>query len=90
MRPEHIERVLVSLHDGQWFGWQNGNKVYADLIIHSDDDKPTQASLESELASQQTAWDAAVADKVASKANAKSKLAALGLSEAEVSAVFGI
>jgi hypothetical protein len=90
MRPEHIEDILVGLHNGQWFGWQGGNKVYADLIIHSDDDKPTQASLESELASQQTAWDASVSDEAASKANAKSKLTALGLSEDEISAAFGI
>ena len=90
MRPEHIERVLVSLHDGQWFGWQNGNKVYADLIIHSDDEKPTQAWLETELADRQAAWDAAVSDGATNKANAKSKLAALGLAEAEISAAFGI
>jgi hypothetical protein len=90
MRPAHIEDVLVHLHSGQWFGWEGGSKVYDNLIIHTSDEKPTQAWLESELASQQTAWDAAVADKVASKANAKSKLAALGLSENEISAAFGI
>jgi len=90
MRPEHIEDVLVHLHYGQWFGWNNKDKVYANLVIHSDDEKPTQASLESELASQQAAWDVSVSDEVASKANAKSKLTALGLSEDEISAAFGI
>tara|TARA_B100000949_G_scaffold180992_1_gene162166 strand:+ start:636 stop:908 length:273 start_codon:yes stop_codon:yes gene_type:complete len=90
MRPEHIESVLVSLHGGQWFGWQNGNKVYADLIIHSEDEKPTQAWLETELSDRQAAWDAAVSDEATNKASAKSKLAELGLSENEISAAFGI
>ena len=90
MRPEHIENILVGLHDGQWFGWQDGNKVYADLIIHSEDEKPTQVWLETELADRQVAWDAAVSDGATHKANAKSKLAALGLSEDEISAAFGI
>ena len=43
MRPEHIEDVLVHLHSGQWFGWSDSkNKVYANLVIHSADDKPTE------------------------------------------------
>jgi hypothetical protein len=90
MRPENIENILVTLHDGPWFGFDNKEHVYENLVIYSADDKPTQAWLETELASQQAAWDAAVADEVASKASAKSKLAALGLSEDEISAAFGI
>ena len=91
MKPEHIEDVLVHLHSGQWFGWSDArNKVYDNLIIHSADEKPTQAWLETELASQQIAWDAAVSDDAENKASAKSKLAALGLSEDEISAAFGI
>ena len=57
MRPEHIEDVLVHLHSGQWFGWNNKDKVYANLVIHSDDEKPTQEWLETELKSQQDAYD---------------------------------
>ena len=35
MRPEHIERVLIFMHTGQWFGWTDPtNKIYANLIIH--------------------------------------------------------
>jgi hypothetical protein len=90
MRPEHIEDVLVHLHSGQWFGWGDGSKIYSTLVIHSVDDKPTQAWLETELASQQSAWDSAVSDEATNKASAKSKLAALGLSEEEISAAFGI
>ena len=57
MKPEHIEDVLVHLHSGQWFGWNNKEKVYDNLVIHSDDDKPTQEWLEAELKSQQDAYD---------------------------------
>jgi len=57
MKPEHIENVLVRLHSGQWFGWNNKEKVYANLVIHSADDKPTQEWLEAELKRQQDAYD---------------------------------
>ena len=59
MRPEHIENVLVRTHSGQWFGWSDPkNKVYANLIIHGDKEKPTQEFLESELARLQSEYDA--------------------------------
>ena len=90
MRPEHVEDVLVQLHSGQWFGWDDKDKVYANLVIHTSDDKPTQAWLESELASKQAAWDAAQTADAENKSSAKSKLTALGLSENEISAAFGI
>ena len=90
MRTETIEDVLTGIRVGGWFGFGGKEKTYANLIIHTSDDKPTQAWLETELASQQSAWDTAVSDKAASKASAKSKLAALGLSEDEISAAFGI
>ena len=57
-RPEHIENILVGLHSGQWFGWSDAhNKVYANLVISSDHDKPTQEWLETELKRQQDAYD---------------------------------
>jgi len=59
MRPEHIEDVLITLHTGQWFGWSDSkNKVYANLVIHGDQEKPTQEFLESELARLQSEHDA--------------------------------
>jgi len=59
MRPEQIEDVLVRLHSGQWFGWSNPtNKVYANLIIYGNQEKPTQEFLESELQRQQAEFDA--------------------------------
>ena len=90
MRTETIEDVLTGMREGGWFGFGGKEKTYANLVIHSSDDKPTQAWLETELASQQAAWDAAVSDEAANKVSAKSKLAALGLSEDEISAAFGI
>ena len=58
MKPEHIEDVLVHLHSGQWFGWSDANnKVYENLVIYRSDDKPTQEWLETELKSQQDAYD---------------------------------
>ena len=55
--PDHIEDILVKLHTGQWFGWSDAsNKIYANLVIHDDQyDKPSQASLEAELATLQAA-----------------------------------
>ena len=57
---DHIEDVLVHLHEGQWFGWSDSkNKVYANLVIHNSDyDKPTEKSLTDALAKQQSDFDA--------------------------------
>jgi len=59
-RYNHIEDVLVNLHDGQWFGWSDvNNKIYANLVIHDDSkDKPTEKSLTDALAKQQSDFDA--------------------------------
>jgi hypothetical protein len=90
MRPESIENVLTSMRVGGWFGFGGKEKTYANLIIHTSDEKPTQAWLETELTDRQSAWDTAVSDKAANQVSAKSKLAALGLSADEISAAFGI
>ena len=90
MKPEHIEDILVNLHSGQWFCWNNKEKVYANLVIHGGDDKPTQEWLEAELKSQQVAWDAAQVAKQDRLASVKSKLEALGLTTEEVQDAFGI
>ena len=60
MRPEHIERVLIFMHTGQWFCWSDyKNKVYENLVIlDSSKEKPTKEFLESELARQQAEYDA--------------------------------
>ena len=61
-RANHIEDVLAKLHTGQWFGWSfpsgSKDKLYENLIIHDDSyDKPTSASLASELQSMQEEFD---------------------------------
>jgi hypothetical protein len=90
MKPEHIEDVLVTLHSGQWFGWNNKDKVYSNLVIHSVDEKPTQEWLEEELTRQQEAWDAEQVANQERLASVKSKLEALGLTTEEVKTAFGI
>ena len=91
MKPEHIEDVLVHLHSGQWFGWSDSkNKIYANLVIHSSDDKPTKEWLESEIVRQQDAWDAEQIAKQERLASVKSKLEALGLTSEEVQEAFGL
>ena len=38
-----LENYLAGLHTGQWFGWSDSkNKTYSNLVIHSDDTKPTE------------------------------------------------
>ena len=53
-----IEDVLVQMHSGQWFGWSDSkNKVYENLVIHGDQEKPTKEFLESEVARLQAEYD---------------------------------
>ena len=55
LKPDHIEDVLIHIHSGQWFGWSDSkNKVYENLVIHGDQEKPTQEFLESELVKLQS------------------------------------
>jgi len=92
MRPEHIEDYLVSLHEGQWFGWSDSrNKVYVNLIIHDNTKtKPTEQECTDGLAQLQADYDQDIIDKENNKVSAKAKLAALGLTEAEIKDTFGI
>ena len=53
-----LEDYLVSLHEGQWFGWSDSkNKVYANLVIHSKDAKPSEADCNAGVAAMQASWD---------------------------------
>ena len=64
-----LEDYLIRLHTGQWFGWSNSkNKIYANVVIHSSDTKPTEqecidgvAQLQAEYDSKQYARDRAAA-----------------------------
>ena len=90
MRAKNIEDILVYMHTGQWFGFGGKEKTYANLIIHSGDEKPTQEWLEDELTRQQNEWDAEQIAKQERLDSVKSKLEAIGLTTEEVKEAFGI
>jgi hypothetical protein len=53
-----LEDFLVKLHMGQWFGWSDPkNKTYANLVIHSDDTKPTEQECLDGVTALQSAYD---------------------------------
>ena len=55
--PDHIEDYLVTVRDGQWFGWSDPkNKIYANLIVHDGGSKPTEQECTDGLAALQAAW----------------------------------
>ena len=58
MRPTHIEDYLITVRDGQWFGWSDSkNKIYANLIVHDGGSKPTEKQCTDGLTALQAAWD---------------------------------
>ena len=57
-RADHIEDYLITVRDGQWFGWSDSkNKIYANLIVHDGGSKPTESDCTTGLAALQAAWD---------------------------------
>jgi len=58
-----LEDYLVSLHTGQWFGFNNlngndANKTYANLVIHDDTkSKPSESDCTAGVAALQADWD---------------------------------
>ena len=53
-----LEDYLIGLHNGQWFGWSDSkNKTYANLVIHSDDTKPTEQECIDGVTALQTEYD---------------------------------
>ena len=89
MRAKSIEDVLVHMRTGQWFGFGGKEKTYANLIIHTDDEKPTEEWLNAELTRQQEEWDAEQATAAEAKVSAIEKLQALGLNDAEIASITG-
>ena len=58
MKPSHIEDYLITVRQGQWFGWSDSkNKIYANLIVHDGGAKPTEAECTNGLKALQDAWD---------------------------------
>ena len=57
-RADHIEDYLITVRTGQWFGWSDSkNKIYANLIVHDGETKPTEKQCIDGLAAMQAAWD---------------------------------
>ena len=57
-RADHIEDYLVTVRDGQWFGWSDSkNKIYANLIVHDGGSKPSESDCTTGLAAMQSTWD---------------------------------
>ena len=56
-----LENYLVGLHTGAWFGFNNlvteEDKTYANLVIHSDDPKPSEADCNAGVAALQKTYD---------------------------------
>jgi hypothetical protein len=57
-----LEDYLLTLHKGSWFGFNNlngndANKTYANLVIHSDDTKPTEQECDDGVTSLQAEYD---------------------------------
>ena len=90
-RPSELQDYLCSLHEGQWFGFNNKEHTYANLIIHdSSKTKPTEQECTDGLAKLQADYDQAITDKETKRASAKQKLQDLGLTVDEIKEAFGI
>jgi len=58
MRPENLEDYLISLHAGQWFGFNNQEHTYENLVILDDTKtKPTEQECIDGLAQLQADYD---------------------------------
>ena len=90
-RPNNIQDYLCSLHNGQWFGFNNQEPTYANLVILDDTKtKPTEQECIDGLAKLQADYDQAIIDRENKKASAKQKLQDLGLTVDEIKEAFGI
>ena len=90
MRPSHIEDYLITVRQGQWFGWSDSkNKVYANLIVHDGGSKPTEQECTDGLAALQKAYDDAQTKQTTDETSGKTKLKNLGLTDDEIKALTG-
>ena len=90
MRPETIVDILSQMRQGEWFGFNGKEHIYANLTILSDDEKPTEEWIESELKRRQDEWDADKSAKDSRLESVKTKLEALGLTTEEIKDAFGL
>ena len=90
MRPTHIENYLVTVRQGQWFGWSDSkNKIYDNLIVHDGGSKPTEQECTDGLIALQKAYDDAETKQTTDASSGKTKLKDLGLTDDEIKALIG-
>ena len=90
-RPDNIQDYLASLHLGQWFGFDNKEATYSNLVILDETKtKPTEQECIDGLAQLQADYDQAIIDNENNKASAKQKLQDLGLTVDEIKDTFGL
>ena len=92
MRPSELQDYLITVRNGQWFGFAKGSEprmVYANLIVHDGGSKPTEQECIDGLAALQTSYDDAITKQAADKASGNQKLKDLGLTDDEITAVTG-
>lgn len=91
MRPENLQDYLTQLNKGQWFGFNNQEATYENLVILDDTKtKPTEQECIDGLAQLQADYDQAIIDRENKKQSAKQKLQDLGLTVDEIKEAFGI
>ena len=57
-RPDNIEDYLVTVRNGQWFGWSDSkNKIYTNIVVHDGGSKPSESDCINGLKALQDAWD---------------------------------
>ena len=90
-KPNELQDYLCSLHEGQWFGFDNKEQTYENLVILDNQyTKPTEQECIDGLAQLQADYDQAIIDRENKKASAKQKLQDLGLTVDEIKEAFGI
>ena len=56
--PTHIEDYLITIRQGQWFGWTDSkNKIYENLVVHHGT-KPTKEEVEAGFKALKDKWSA--------------------------------
>ena len=83
---EYLNLALASMHNGQWFGFNNKNQIYSTLIVHdSSITKPTEAQVNAKIQELKDAETAATN----ARTSGKQKLKDLGLDDDEIKALMG-
>ena len=89
-RPDNIEDYLITVRNGQWFGFSDPlNKIYANLVVYDGGSKPSESDCTTGLANLQTAFDDAKTKKDTDSTSGKTKLKNLGLTDDEIKALIG-